>query len=159
MSNPRVDDETKKTRGTYRKDREYKPVPRDPDETMPRRPSALQDEAAVFWYRYVRFLWDDGWLCRKTKGAFVQACTLYQEVEELAADIKENKRFVRIMGKEVERPQSKVYNKLRTELHSWYKDLVITGKAARDTETAKAKKKKKTKPSLDEFTGPQGIAK
>ncbi len=136
MSNPRVDDDIKKTRGTYRPDREYKPVPRDPDEKIPRRPAALQDHAAVFWYQYARFLWDDGWLCRKTKGAFVLVCKLYAEVVELEENIELYGRFVGMLGSEKERPQSKVYDARRTELFKMYIELGITGKAARDTATA-----------------------
>ena len=81
--NPRLPDEQKKTRGTYRHDREYKKVDRDPDEKIPRRPSDLVGYGAKFWKTHVHQLWDDGWLCRKTVYSFVLVCDLYHDWQTL----------------------------------------------------------------------------
>jgi phage terminase small subunit len=169
--NPKVDAETRKARGTYRKDRDYeKRDARDPEEKKPRRPSYLEGNAAKFWYMHVDRLWDSEWLRRDNLDVFVMICEQWGEMIDLkewfespGIDDEIRTRFTiertQYSVKEIERPESKLYEKLRESVYKKCKDIgVIPDKPAKAPATKKDKKPEK--PDLKSFmAGPTGIAK
>ncbi len=134
--NPPLTKAEREARGTYRGDRDYeKRDARDPEEKKPRRPAALKGHSAAFWYRHVDQVWESGWLRRDNVDLFVLVCDMWGEMKDFedwfkADDIngEPRGRFTFEKGqfviKEVERPQSKLYEKLR---ESVFKKAALIG--------------------------------
>ena len=128
--NPRIDDDIKKARGTFRKDRELPKVPHDPGEKKPRRPSYLSEYAAHFWKIHFNNLWDEGWLSRQNLESFITVCKIYADMRELEDDIRENGRTTEVIRAEspkpIERPEWKMYRDTRNDLMRWSQEMGIT---------------------------------
>ena len=128
--NPRIDDETKKARGTYRKDRELPTVPHEPGEKKPWRPSYLSEYATQFWKKHFNSLWEQGWLSRQNLESFITLCKIFAHMRELEDEIVENGRFevieTQFTSKTVERPQWKAYEKITNDFFKWLQETGIT---------------------------------
>ena len=156
---PRVDDDVKKARGTWRGDRVFQGVDRDEGEEIPKLPKDLKGHAAKFWRRHAQDLWDDGWLCRKTADGFILACRMYAEYMELQEYIAENGAYYELTRSQSEKqpyesPQSKRYHELERLLFKVYGEMGITSTMRRRALSRKAEEPKDPdrKPSLLEFT-------
>lgn len=171
--NPPLTKAQREARGTMRPDRDYGPDPeeRDPDEKKPRRPSELEGHGAKFWKKHSTPLWDSGWLRRDNVDVFTELCKEWNEMRDLEdwfagidTDGFPRGRFMLERGqfvvKEVERPQSKLYEKLRASVFKKCASIGIISDKPAKLERPK-KKDPNAKPSIGEFerNGPQGIAK
>ena len=158
--NPKLSKAEREKRGTYRGDRDYETRDaRDPEEKKPRRPAALEGHSAAFWYRHVDQVWESGWLRRDNVDFFVLVCEMWGEMLDLKDwfdddDINgeprgrctfEKGQFV---VKEVERPQSKLYEKLR---ESVYKKAASIGIILDKPKPPSKKKPKDDKKPIGEF--------
>ena len=132
--NPRIDDDVKKARGTFRKDRELPPA-HAPGESKPRRPANMLKYAAQFWGRHFDSLWDQGWLSRQNLDSFITLCYIFQDLQELKTDIEENGRFevvsTQFTSKTVDRPQWASYQKVRGDFFKWLQETGITAASER----------------------------
>jgi phage terminase small subunit len=161
--NPKVDAETRKARGTYRRDRDYeKRDARDPEEKKPRRPSYLEGNAAKFWYMHVNQIWDSGWLRRDNVDFFISVCKLWGEVADLEEWLEIHTRFdveeTQHSSKRVERPESKVCTKLQESVFKKAAQMgIIPDKPAKVVD--KKKDKKPEKPDLKSFMDGPRLAK
>ena len=128
--NPRIDDDVKKARGTYRKDRELPNVSHEPGETKPRRPSRLTEYAAEFWKIHFNHLWDEGWLSRQNLESFITVCGIYADMRELGDDIAKKNRTYKVTTqsgkKQMERPEWKMFRDSRNDLMRWSQEMGIT---------------------------------
>jgi P27 family predicted phage terminase small subunit len=132
MPNPRVPDDIKKARGTYRADR-AEPKEAQTETKKPRRPSHLTGYAEQLWKRHFNELWSSGRLTRRSVEAFILTCELYQQYCELRDDIVENGKTevvsTQFTSKTVERPQWKMCEKLSNDLYKWFEKLGISDDA------------------------------
>ena len=153
--NPKLSAAQRKARGTYRGDRDYGDDSRDPSETKPRRPSSLEGHAAKYWYLHIDQLWDSEWLRRDNVDVFIKTCEQYSDMMDLGEFLKENGRFEVEIGlhgaKKVERPESKLHDKLEKLLFERATAMGITPAKARPAADTKKKKDPQAKPSIGEF--------
>jgi phage terminase small subunit len=151
--NPAKSKEERQRIGTYRRDRDYEARDaRDPDEKKPRRPPELQDHAKTFWNKHVNELWDAGWLRRDNVDVFSELCKQYRRMKDLEEFLDENGCFTLEItasgSKEVERPQSKKYEKI---YESWYKKCTQIGIISDKPIARTPKKPKAEKPDIKDF--------
>lgn len=148
--NPRIDDEVKKARGTFRTDRALPPA-HEPGESKPRRPANMPKYAVAFWKKHFNSLWEQGWLSRQNIESFVIVCKLYSDIRELWDDIEKNGQYetveTQFTSKTVERPQWKDYQKLRNDLFKWLQECGITPASERRYLLGDKKDEKKKKDS------------
>ena len=158
MANPRIDDEVKKKRGTYRKD---SAAPGKDEETkgrLPYRPPEFAGYALEFWYLHVKHLWKSGWLTMDSVDAYKMVCKLYSDWKTLEEylenpDVGYYYELKQPSGeyKPFERPEATRYYKLGETLKKWFMDMGIASTVKKVEKVEKKEKKPSGPPTLLEF--------
>jgi P27 family predicted phage terminase small subunit len=83
VANPRISDEQKKARGTFKPSLAEKPLHQNAEEKKPRRPSLLTGYAAKYWDKNLPIIWEEGTFSARHLSGFVLLCETYSLMKEM----------------------------------------------------------------------------